>query len=152
MLKSQILTDILTREVLHNICLTLDQLCSFSLTNQSFTCAGNPTSNGVTFTAGIELRLEDRNSTREASELVDVIDEWINSGGQVVNLVSQNLLVDTDCDIRSPSLCNDDVIEGGMDVVPAVIGGVVAIIVIICVTVVALATVITIIKRKSSTM
>jgi hypothetical protein len=83
---------------------------------------------------------------------VDVIDEWKNSGSQVVNLVSQNLLIDASCDIRSPSLCNDDVIEGGVDIVPAVIGGVVAIIVIICVTVVALATVITIIKRKSSTM
>ena len=79
MLKSQTLTDILTREVLFDVCFASDQLCSFILTNQSFTCAGNPTSNGVTFIADIELRLEDRNSTREASEIVDVIDEWKNS-------------------------------------------------------------------------
>ena len=153
MLKSQTLTDILTREVLFDVCFTSNQLCSFILTNQSFTCAGNPSSNGVTFTADIELRLEDRNSTREASEIVDVIDEWKNSESQVVNLVSQNLLIDPSCDIRSSSLCNDDVIEDGMDIniIPAVIGGIVAIFFLVCVTVIALA-IITIIKKKSSTM
>ena len=151
MLKSQTLIDILTREVLFDVCFTSDQLCSFILTNQSFTCAGNPSSNGVTFTADIELRLEDRNSMMEASEIVDVIDEWKNSGSQMVNLVSQNLLIDASCDIRSPSLCNDDVIEDGMDVniIPAVIGGVVAIFFLVCITVIALA-IITIIKKKSS--
>ena len=152
MLKSQTLTDILTREVLLNVCLTPDQLCSFSLTNQSFTCAGSPISNGVTFTADIELRLEDRNSTREASELVAMIDEWKNSGSRVVNLASQNLLVDASCDIRSSSLCNDDVIEDGVDLIPAVTGGIVAILVLICITVIALAVVIAIIKKNSSTM
>ena len=153
MLKSQTLIDILTREVLFDVCFTSDQLCSFVLTNQSFTCAGNPSSNGVTFTADIELRLEDRNSTREATEIVDVIDEWKNSGRQMVNLVSQNLLIDASCDIRSPSLCNDDVIEDGMDVniIPAVIGGVVAIFFLVCITVIALAIII-IVKKKSSTM
>ena len=152
MLKSQTLTNILTREVLLNACLTPDHLCSFSLTNQSFTCAGNPASNGVTFTADIELQLNDRNSTREASELVDMIDEWKNTHSRVVNLVSQNLLIDASCDIRSPSLCNDDVIEDGVDVVPAVIGGIVAIFVVVCITVIALAVVIAIIKKNSSTM
>ena len=152
MLKSQTLTDILTREVLLNFCLIPDQLCSFSLTNQSFTCAGNPTSNGVTFTADIELRLEDRNSTREASELVDMIDEWKNSGSQVVNLASQNLLIDQACDIRSSSLCNDDVVEDGIDVIPVVIGGIVAILILICITVIALAVAIAIIKKNNSTM
>lgn len=153
MLKSQTLIDILTREVLFDVCFTSDQLCSFILTNQSFTCAGNPSSNGVTFTADIELRLEDRNSTREASEIVDIIDDWKNSGRQMVNLVSQNLIIDASCDIRSPSLCNDDVIEDGMDVniIPAVIGGVVAIFFLVCITVIALA-IIVIVKKKSSTM
>lgn len=89
---------------------------------------------------------------REASELVDMIDEWKNTGSRVVNLVSQNLLIDASCDIRSPSLCNDDVIEDGVDVVPAVIGGIVAILVVVCITVIALAVVIAIIKKNSSTM
>ena len=153
MLKSQTLIDILTREVLFDVCFTSDQLCSFILTNQSFTCAGNPSSNGVTFTADIELRLEDRNSTREASEIVDIIDDWKNSGRQMVNLVSQNLIIDASCDIRSPSLCNDDVIEDRMDIniIPAVIGGVVAIFFLVCITVIALAIII-IVKKKSSTM
>ena len=89
---------------------------------------------------------------REASELVDMIDEWKNTGSRVVNLVSQNLLIDASCDIQSPSLCNDDVIEDGVDVVPAVIGGIVAILVVVCITVIALAVVIAIIKKNSSTM
>ena len=142
-------------EALPNVCLTPDQLCSFSLTNQSFTCAGNPTSNGVTFTADVELRLEDKNSTREASELVDMIEEWKNAGSQVVNLASQNLLVDPSCDIRSPTLCNDDIIEEGgpgVDVIPVVIGGIVAILVLVCVTVIALAVVIAIVRKNNSTM
>lgn len=135
-----------------SVCLSPDQLCSFSLTNQSLTCGGNPTSNGVTFTADVELRLEDRNSIREAREIVDMIDVWKNSGSRVVNLASQNLLVDASCDIRSPTLCNDDVIEDGVDIIPAVIGGIVAILVLICITVIGLAVVIAVVKRNSSAM
>ena len=84
-----------------------------------------------------------------------MIEEWKNAGSQVVNLASQNLLVDPSCDIRSPTLCNDDIIEDGgpgVDVIPVVIGGIVAILVLVCVIVIALAVVIAIVRKNNSTM
>ena len=84
-----------------------------------------------------------------------MIDKWKNVGSQVVNLASQNLLIDPSCDIRSPILCNDDIVEDGgpsVNVIPAMIGGIVAVLVLICITVTALAVVIAIVRKNSSTM
>ena len=85
-----------------------------------------------------------------------MIDEWKNTGSRVVTLAAQNLLVDPSCDIRSLALCNDDVVRGdggpGVDVIPVVIGGIVATLVLVCITVVALAVVIAIVRKRSSTM
>ena len=82
-----------------------------------------------------------------------MIDDWKNTDSQVVNLASQNLLVDPNCDISSPSLCNDDVIDDGgpgEDTIPAVIGGIVATIVLVCIAVIIVAVIALIVKKHSS--